>query len=231
MDENIDFALLRLAHWTPIQLHYRTEHYEQRYRTRYLGCIPGVSILVTMPSVNESLVLVREGQPFVVRVFAEQNAIAFGASVLRVCSAPGHYLHLEYPKRLEAVTVRAACRVPLSIIATVELDAGENASASVMVRDISLGGALLESQRELGKAGQSMRLSFKAPVLGADMMFTLDCELRNQRNEDPGPDARPSFWYGVRFLEPKHIDRLGLKCMVEERLAAENTFSPTTAGR
>jgi len=146
--------------------------------------------------------------------------MAFRAGVTRVCRQPFHYLHLTYPQAIETALARNARRTRLNLPAQVVPASGEGAAALVIIENISIEGAQLESSTELGAVGTSIQLvaSLQLDRIG-ERTVTLPAEIRNSKQQE-GEDGKLVFHYGVQFVSPPLESDLALAAFVYRELAA-----------
>jgi c-di-GMP-binding flagellar brake protein YcgR len=189
-----------------------------RPTVRVIGMLPEASILVTAPAQNGKIMLVREGQVFVVRCFSRDLASAFTSRVVRVCTHPYPYLHLSYPERREQVIVRNARRVTVLLAATVarEKDATWSVPIASTVSDISTNGAMLETTEALGPSGTRLKINFQLPIDGMqEQALIIEGVIRTIYEEGATNDR---FRYGLEFLPPDPQSQLTLRAFVYEQL-------------
>lgn len=191
----------------------------KRYRAQLLGLLPGVTVMVTTPEVDGHPIPVTEGQSFVVRIFTGDEALAFRAGVARSCRHPLHYLHLTYPAAVEKALVRNTRRAKLRLPAQAQLATGE--SVPVMIDDLSIDGAQLESGRELGAVGERLTITAVLPLdrIG-ERGVTLPAELKNMKTH-PGEDGATLYRYGTRFAEVPVDSDLALTAFVYMQINAQ----------
>jgi len=92
---------------------------ETRHYVKVIGYVPGKSLLVTTPRHDGKFLMVREAQRVVVRLMSGNEIVGFTVPVLRSQVQPYPYLHLDFPKNMQAVTVRKALPVKLDMMASV----------------------------------------------------------------------------------------------------------------
>jgi c-di-GMP-binding flagellar brake protein YcgR len=184
-----------------------------------IGMLPGASILVTAPTQNGKMILVREGQVFVVRCFSRDMASAFTSRVVRVCTHPYPYVHLSYPEQREEVVVRHARRVTVQLSATVYREREGNTWSipiPAIVSDMSITGSQLETSENLGRIGTKLRVRFSLPIEGVDEQpLSVDAVLRTVYDDGTSSDR---FRYGVEFNPSDDLSRLKLRAFVYEQL-------------
>ena len=176
-----------------------------RYTARFIGYVKNRTVLVTMPIVDDKYVLIRDSQIFIVRAFSGKKAYAFSAYVVKSVHSPHPYLHLSYPKELSCATIRHRARIPVSIIASVSMNAHEENVAAI-IADMSLGGASANIRHPFGEVGQRGRIKFKINAVGETAFVDLGIILRSIVPSDNGSGCK----HGYEFTDLSTHDRLVL---------------------
>ena len=188
---------------------------KQRYDVHLIGMLPGKSLLITMPRVNGALPKIFAQDEYIVRYFAGKDITAFRTSVLLVCQIPYHYIHLNYPKVIENVTVRQAERIDISITAQVNYQ-GKKILGTI--KDISASGAMLTAAEEIGQAGDPLELFFDMQLGEIKKDVHLIAIIRNVKKNAPDENSRQPFRYGVEFVDPSEQDVIFVQGFVYEQL-------------
>ena len=190
-----------------------------RPTVRVIGMLTGASILVTAPTQNGKVMLVREGQVFVVRCFSRDMALAFTSRVVRVCTHPYPYLHLSYPEQREEVVVRNARRVSVLLAATVHKEReGNTWSIPIpsIVSDMSTNGSQIETTEGLGKIGSKLKILFHLPIDGMEEQpVVVEAVIRTVYEDGITSDR---YRYGLEFLPADDAAKLKLRAFVYEQL-------------
>jgi c-di-GMP-binding flagellar brake protein YcgR len=175
-----------------------------RFPVRLIGYLPGASLVVTTPTLDGKLQIVREGQRFTARVLKGERVLAFFARVLQVSMRPYPHLHLEYPDEFQQIVVRNASRVGADIPARVmnvqEETEEENFQQAVIV-DLSETGAKIASSAPLAERGGMLHIKFELTISGADEEIGLLSDVKNTTERvQPGEDGEHVVYYtGVQF--------------------------------
>jgi c-di-GMP-binding flagellar brake protein YcgR len=190
-----------------------------RPSVRFIGQMPQASLIVTAPTQDGKLMVVREGQVFVVRCFTRDVASAFTCRVLRVCSLPYPYLHLSYPERREEVLVRSSRRVSVLMSATVvrQREGGTwSIPMAAIVSDMSTTGAMLETSEPLGKVETKLKISFQLPIDGmGEQALSVEGVVRSVYEEGGEGDRNR---YGIEFQSVPSPAQLVLRAFIYEQL-------------
>jgi c-di-GMP-binding flagellar brake protein YcgR len=199
----MDGADLKLQIGEPIQLQPRDGEDVRRFQARVIGYLPGHSLLVTTPRIKDKVIIVREGQPFVVRLMAGNRIVGFATTVLRSCARPYPYLHLSYPEELQQIVVRNAQRVAVKLFASLKNEDPKYKSEkprSATIVDISTTGALVTAGEKLGEVGQELALTCVFRIGGAEKLLSIPSRLRNVHVGSVESDsAQESFYHGLEF--------------------------------
>ena len=193
-----------------------------RYYVRVIGYLPERSLLVTTPTNQGKVILVRESQPVAVRVLAGNEVIAFSVNVLRSCMKPYPYLHLSYPTEMQSITVRKAQRVNLDTIARVkkcgpEVSVAEQSPEAVKVSDMSTTGALLISPRPLGEVKTLLNINLRMKVAEEEESLNLVSVIRNARSRN-NSQGSTEYLYGIEFQFTDRQEAILLHAYVYEQI-------------
>jgi len=187
-----------------------------RYMVRLIGSLPGASLVVTAPTLDGKVQLIREGQRFNVRVLKGERVVGFIAQVLHVALRPYAHLHLEYPSEFEQIVVRNASRVTARLPGTArrtEDPNEENFFKPVTLVDLSETGAGLLSREAVGAGGEMAHLRFSLNVGGSDEALALMAEIRTSVRHDDG-----SYTTGLAFRGLNRFQQILLHAWVTRRL-------------
>lgn len=206
------------------------------HMTWLCGVIEDVSLIIQNPVSEGGLVVFRAGDPLLVKTFAGTSMFAFAANVLAVHELPTPYLHVEYPRRIDGVVIRAQRRVAVNI--AVETYPVVRAGASVpssglglpaRIRDLSSSGARMTSRVSLGDVGDEFGIRFRVATELGEVVYRLRAIVRTTT-----VDAMDGFCHGVQFEHDDPIMALALEGLVVQikapgRLQHELTRSPEGA--
>lgn len=213
---------LRLHVGDALQLQFAGEDARARHYVKVIGYLAGQSLLVTTPHLEGRVLLVREGQRFVVRLLTGNCVVAFSTTVLRSCARPYPYLHLQYPATVEQTVVRKAERVSIHLVASVENDdpgSGFESPRAAVIVDISTAGARLRSSRPLGGVGDLLAIKFQCSVGQVAQILKLPAVIRSVTGEDESAEGPQNWQYGVEFQLVDPTDTLALHGFVYEHIA------------
>jgi len=199
-----------------LQLQFLGNESQERYYVKVIGYLHDRSLIVTTPHVDGRFLLVREGQRIAVRLLSGHNIMAFTVNVLRSCSRPYPYLHLSYPKELQAIMVRKAQRINFSCNGEIQSCAGGEVFP-VSVEDISTSGALLVCEQRLGQLDDLLTLSLQLSVAGEVEELKMVCVIRNVRMRMLA-DNDSVYLHGVEFRFADRQESVMLHAAVYEQI-------------
>jgi len=200
---------LKLPVGENLQLQTRAEQCATRYYVRVIGYVKGQSLLVSTPAQEGKILLMREGQDFIVRVFAGKSAFAFSSNIVKVCNVPYPYLHLSYPNEITGVMIRKSPRIDTCAIASVSGQKQKKTPA--MLVNLSTTGALLHARTELGQKDEVVTVAFRVMLNGMELVLNLPAKLRSIfRKESEGGNIN----HGVEFCDLADQDKVALQAYV-----------------
>jgi len=202
-----------------LQVQPTTPQNAPRYSVRLIGYLPNHSLVVTAPTVDGKVQIVREGQPFNARALKGERVFGFVARVLHSSMKPYPHLHLEYPSEFEQIMVRNASRVNADIDVRVrntqDPDEETNFCAAKIV-DLSETGARLSSENALGEPGETLHLKFDLTISGGVEQLGLLGDVRNriERIEQDETGERLIGFSGVQFRKLSRYQQILLHAWV-----------------
>ena len=178
------------------------------YFSTLIGYLKGQSFIVTVPDDKGIPIRPDEGQSLVARFFIDKRAYAFNTVVNHVTSEPFPHLHLAYPRETQALKERQYDRVRVNITGTADVQDGKGISC--VVRDISIGGALIELRGQTGTVNDPLLLTLRVVVNGVEYELSLDSEIRSVRAGDSSSDSDTPILQGLAFHDLSEQDILAL---------------------
>lgn len=202
-----------------IQLQFQSDTDNSRCVVTLIGYLVDEGIIVSTPILHGSIMLVREGQIFVVRMFSGKSAYAFSAVTKRVTNNPFPHLFLSYPKEVRGLVVRGSTRSRAHIICHATPEGG--AGIACIARDISVGGSLIASKTKIGEVGQKLSLKMRVKVNEAEHMLTLNCTIRSVNNARPSDDGVINILHGLSFENVTPQDALVISALLYQNMMSE----------
>ncbi|WP_039917186.1 flagellar brake protein, partial [Cellvibrio mixtus] len=160
------FEELKLAYGYPLQLQTNNlAGQPERFSCRLIGCLPGRSLLLSVPKQGGKLVKFRAGQKIVVRLMID-NGIGIFAGVLESLTLdPYPILHLSYPESVTFKGIRSATRVVVNekvIVTNTSLEFP--IAIEGVISDISISGARVELSDEIAEIGDVLELKAQVDI-------------------------------------------------------------------
>jgi c-di-GMP-binding flagellar brake protein YcgR len=193
-----------------------------QYFTTLIGYAKDEYVIVKVPMEHGAPILLHEGEKLTVRVFTCVKVCTFGAIVQRLFMHPYFYAHLSFPNAVSAVSLRMAMRVKVHLPVQVSRrDAGTAGVVTARISNVSMSGALLEAEQEIGKSDELVDLSFVIviPPWGHEVPIKARAKIRNTGVRKPAAAEQADIHTcGVQFdgLDPN--DQIALQNLTYEAL-------------
>lgn len=195
-----------------------------RLSVKLIGYLKNVGLIVTVPTNGGELVMLKDGQSFIVRFFSGQSAHAFTSTVVRQTSVPFPHVHLSYPREVRGQGVRKGARIDVELIAAITLpgvaDGEEAQSRSGKIVNLSTGGAALRSKTALGHKGDVIGVKFK--ILTHDIPSYLDFPSTIRMVTHDHVDPAMPYLYGIEFANTDQGMSLALAAFVYQKIFHES---------
>jgi c-di-GMP-binding flagellar brake protein YcgR len=222
-----DFDAMHLQVGSRLQLTLFHGTKPAQYFTTLIGYVKDEYLLVKIPLVNGVPVTLLDGERLTVRAFSGTNVCTFFSTVERLFLKPLYYVHLAFPQIIEGAPLRQAMRIKVNIPARAIPHEGLEVPARIS--NLSVAGALLESEQELADMGQSLELEFTlATHLQNDEELTVPVHVKaqvrnvNQVHKAATPEDHDQYAYGVQFVDLEStcrvlLQNLAYEAMIEDR--------------
>ena len=210
-----------------LQLELVAGNSRSQYYTTLIGFVPGHSVLIRTPLVQNLPVPVPEGAVVLVRAFSGRHAFTLESRVERVCRSPYPYIHLAYPAQVQQTLIRGALRVRVALPGTVSApdDKADDGPLPVVITDLSVSGAQLETQAGLGETGEKFALVFKFAVQpnNYEVKLVTSAQIQNVRKIRKGNSPEEVFSHGIRFGKLHATEGLLLQSYIQQVLLADRS--------
>jgi hypothetical protein len=220
------FEDMKLIYGYPLQLQASNSAGQpERFSCRLIGCLPGRSILLSVPKLAGKLVRFRAGQKVVARLMVDNGIGIFVSAIEAQTADPYPILHINYPDNVSFKGIRGATRVaidePIQVLNPAIAD-GEAVMGSVV--DVSVTGARIEVASELGEIGNKIQVTMRVGVANLIRDLTLEGIIRSRGDVDPQYNGSVVA-YGIEFIEPEEDKRLLLYAYVYAQIGSEEIIS------
>jgi hypothetical protein len=222
------FEDLKLNYGYPLQLQVAGSlpGQSEKYSCRLIGCLPGRSILLSVPKLAGKLVHFKHRQKVIVRLMIDNGVGVFASQIDIQTAEPYPILHLLYPDTVTFKGIRGATRVAVEQSAMVSNLTDTKPGAEGVIIDISVTGARIELPVSIGKIGDEIELMSSILI----QEVTRDLKVRGiirslveTPDEDVVSGAITS--YGVEFMEKEEEKRLVLYAFVYSQMAIQENRS------
>lgn len=211
-----------------LQLEMAVNGERSQYFTLLIGYVPGHSILVRTPVLQNLPVPVREGEQVIVRSFSGRHAASFETAVLKASRAPFPYLHLAYPAQVRQAVIRGALRVRAGLAGTaVSTDfTGSDEPVPVTIADLSISGAQLECASLLGEAGCPLELAFKFTLQpnNYEVRLMTNAEIQSAKKGVRAGGTDEVYTHGVRFSRLHTTESLLLQNYIQQVILTDRSL-------
>ncbi|WP_428604900.1 flagellar brake protein [Sedimenticola sp.] len=203
-----------------LQLQRISPEFNDRYTVTLIGALPGQGIIVTTPVVHDKVQFIKEGSRFAVRLLHGSKVMGFVATVTHSATKPYPHLHMSYPAEIESLAVRNAERINTNMPALVRNTRNpdeDDAWQPVLVKDLSMTGARLESIDPLGRKGERLVMKLDIDVCGEKEQIMILTEICNRsvvsHKQDP-EDNR--YCCGISFMPINRLQEVLLNnCVLQ----------------
>ena len=211
-----------------LQIHFLDKPERGRFHVRVIGLQGGRNLIISAPMSDGNLLMLREGQQFVVRSLAGKQVLGFISEVVKCYMNPYPYVHLRTPGQIEQYDVRNAYRVDVELIAAVspladDDDAAQQSQYSLpgVVLNISTTGCLLKAMQALDEDINRLSLSLRVDVAEHQRTMQIAARICSRRECSSQEDDVVDYHYGLEFEDMEDDRRLMLYCFVYEQIAHE----------
>lgn len=211
---------VKLAIGDTLNLQSQSDTSEVRYTVKLIGYQRGKGVIVSTPTQDGKVLLMRDGQSFIVRLFSGKSVYAFPATILKATNVPYPHLHLSWPAEVKGLVVRNSARAKVRIIVAIT-DAGGQ-SRSAMLDNLSIGGCALFSKVELAQRDERIRIKFRFFVGEIEQYLDLAGIVRSVTFSSAAHEGHP-FQYGVQFVDIAPNEQLVLTAFVYHTLFETST--------
>ena len=204
------FEELKLTYGYPLQLQTATlSGQPERFSCRLIGCLPGRSILLSVPKQAGKLVRLRTGQKVVARFMIDNGIGIFAAIVESQSSDPYPILHLSYPESITFKGIRGATRVGVhEPLEAVNASHGDNLKSTGFIADMSISGARVELQNEIAEIGDTLECRSEVHICDIRRELILKGIVRSRVEPSDNLGDSVLVSYGIEFIDQPEDERL-----------------------
>lgn len=221
------FEDLKLVYGYPLQLQVNNNGQPERFSCRLIGCLPGRSILLSVPRLAGKYSRFRPGQKMVARLMVDNGIGMFACVVEAQTSDPYPLLHVSYPESVSFKGIRGATRVTVRLpVDVTNLSGVSDLPVSGALADISISGARMELNNAVGEVGDKLRLITSVDILGIVRQLQVNAVVRSrvERSTQEVDENLPAI-YGIEFTEKDEDRLLLLYTYVFSQIAKDDQIS------
>lgn len=216
------FDDIKLTFGYPLQLQTTSlSGQPERYSCRLIGCLPGRSLLFSVPKVSGKLVKFKIGQKVVVRFMIDNGIGVFAVAVEAQTLEPYPILHLSFPESVTFKGIRSATRVAVRERVTLKSPAHPERSLAGFMCDISINGCRIEVDEEVAELGGNLELQLEVNILGLKQQLLLKGIIRSRVEPTDNLEAGVLVSYGIEFTELEEQERLVMYAFVFSHMAQQ----------
>lgn len=222
------FEELKLTYGYPLQLQTATlAGQPERFSCRLIGCLPGRSILLSVPKQAGKLIKFRVGQKIVVRLMIDNGIGIFACVVESQTQDPYPILHLSYPDTVTFKGIRGATRVAVrEKIEVTNVSVESKIKASGFISDMSISGTRIELSDDIAEIGDTLELRAQVDIrdVNRELILTGIIRSRVDPTDNLGEGALVS--YGLEFTSQSDEHRLIMYAYVFNQMALQENSVP-----
>lgn len=217
------FEELKLTYGYPLQLQTAMSLGQpERFSCRLIGCLPGRSVLLSVPKQSGKLIKFRIGQKIVVRLMIDNGIGIFACTVESQTQDPYPILHLSYPESVTFKGIRGATRIVVREKVNVMNIATEGThKVSGFISDMSISGARVELGSDIAEIGDTLELRGQVDIRDVTRDLILTGIVRSRVDPTDNLDEGVLVSYGLEFIKQSDDQRLVMYAYVFNQMALQ----------
>lgn len=221
------FEELKLTYGYPLQLQANSlTGQPERFSCRLIGCLPGRSILLSVPKHAGKLVKFRAGQKIVVRLMIDNGIGIFAGIVESQTQDPYPILHLSYPETVTFKGIRGAIRVAIrEKVKATNMITESRLSATGFLSDMSISGVRIELDEDIAEIGHTLELRAQVEIRDVKRELVLVGVIRSRVDPTDNLSEGVLVSYGLEFANQSEEHRLILYAYVFNQMALQEHAS------
>jgi c-di-GMP-binding flagellar brake protein YcgR len=197
-----------------------------QYFSKLIGYVKDEYLIIKIPVEHGAPVLLRDGEQLTVRVFSGVNVCSFTAPIERIFLHPCFYFHLAFPKAIQGTSLRKAMRIKVDIPGKFTQTGSDEAAivTPVLLSNLSVSGALVESEQELAQMSGTVNLSFMLTMQPGNTEASVNANgiIRNTgMRKAEKPDQHDAYVCGIEFVDLDPTQQMMLQILTYEALAGD----------
>lgn len=221
------FEDLKLAYGYPLQLQTTSlAGHPERFSCRLIGCLPGRSLLLSVPKLSGKLVRFRAGQKIVVRLMIDNGIGVFAVMVEAQTTEPYPILHLSFPESVTFKGIRSATRV--AVREKIDITPANDIltpPVTGFISDISINGCRIELSSDVAELGDVLELKADVDILGLKHSLSLKGIVRSRVDPTDNVEDGALVGYGIEFSALGDDERLVMYAYVFSHMAHQDQIA------
>lgn len=219
------FEELKLTYGYPLQLQTATLGGQpERFSCRLIGCLPGRSLLFSVPKQAGKLVRFRAGQKIVVRLMIDNGIGIFAGIVESQTQDPYPILHLSYPESVTFKGIRGATRIAVrERIEVTNMSEETKRNVSGFISDMSISGTRIELGDDIAEIGDTLELRAQVDIREVKKELVLTGVIRSRVDPTDNLGEGVLVSYGLEFIKQSDEQRLVMYAYVFNQMALQES--------
>jgi hypothetical protein len=217
------FEELKLTYGYPLQLQTSTlSGQPERFSCRLIGCLPGRSVLLSVPKQAGKLAKFKVGQKIVVRLMIDNGIGIFASLVESQTQDPYPILHLSYPESVTFKGIRGATRVAVrEKIEVTNISVEAKLKVSGFISDMSISGTRIELGDDIAEIGDTLELRAQVDIRDVKRELILTGVIRSRVDPTDNLSEGVLVSYGLEFANQPDEQRLVMYAYVFNQMALQ----------
>lgn len=193
----------------------------QKYLVKLIGAMDKKSLICSIPMIKDRTLFVKEGAGFVVQFFSGKSVYRFTTVVDAVFSRPYPHMHLMYPREAFVKKLRKNQRVAVNtVVAMKDLTNVEAGIVSGAMVDLSLGGTLIEVQKQALVEKSAIECSFKIKLEEQEVLFAIKGTVQSVV-EGKSAEGKTIYRCGIQFDALPFQEKIYLQNYIYQQVGEE----------
>lgn len=196
----------------------------ERFSCRLIGCLPGRSLLLSVPKQAGKLAKFRNGQKIVVRLIIDNGIGIFASVVESQTQDPYPILHLSYPDAVTFKGIRGATRVSVrEKIEITNISSESKIQASGFISDMSISGTRIELNDDIAEIGDTLELRARVGIRDVNSNLLLTGVIRSRVDPTDNLGEGVLVSYGLEFTNQPDEHRLVMYAYVFNQMVQQES--------
>ncbi len=206
---------LNLTVGSTLELESTTNEILNGLHSELIGYTGNQNLILSYPQKDDAPVQIDTGDQFFASVGQGDDQVSFEIKVVAVSNTPQPHLQTTYPEQIRQGALRKSNRVVPAPVTIHLLSGDEVADTAISIMNISVSGACLKSEQQLGGVDTILEIGVQT---GAEQSpVNVSCMIRHVH--ETVEDNMPIIHHGVEFIGMDAEVQLFLWKFVQESIA------------